>query len=200
MPGISFEQFFRSHDFTRDKFLSRFFGIFSEEIVRIWCKCPKSPYEDLGRPTLKRPEEKRGRTLDFTFRSKQDGRIYVGELKCELEFENYRYLALTSPSQLDHHTGEAFRWFLAIAKDPRQYTVTVKGSSISVSGAVLVWGSITSEGRKTVMNTTGLADVLSLEQIITDLLIWDNQDYSKFMERRATWCQELFSLVGRKPT
>lgn len=50
------------------------------------------------------------------------------------------------------------------------------------------------------MNTTGLADVLSLERIITDLLIWDNQDYSKFMERRATWCQELFSLVGRKPT
>lgn len=200
MPEISFERLFKSPNPTRDKFLSRLFGVFSEEIARIWCKCPQSPYEDLGRPTLKLPEENRGRTLDFTFRSRQDGRMYVGELKCELEFENYRYLTLTSPSQLNHHTGEAFQRFLATAKNPRQYTVTVSGNSVSVSGAVLVWGAVTPDDRRAVMEATGIADVLSLEQIITDLLTWDDQDYFRFMERRATWCQDLFSVLGTKPT
>lgn len=198
MSEISFKQLFKSPNPTRDKFLSRLFGIFSEKLVRIWCKCPKSLYEDLGRPTLKQPGEKRGSTLDFTFRSRQDERIFVGELKCELEFENYRYLTLTAPSQLTHHTGEAFQRFLAIAKNPRQYTVIARGKNVSVSGAVLVWGAVTPDGRRDVMEAFGLADVLSLEQIITDLLAWNIEDYHKLIEDRATWCQELSSALGRK--
>jgi len=63
--------------------------------------------------------------------------MYVGELKCELEFENYHYLTLTAPSQLSHHTGDAFGRSLAMGKAPSQYTLTVKGSVISVSGAGL---------------------------------------------------------------
>lgn len=63
----SFERLFRSGNARADKFMSRLFGIFSEDIVRCWAKDPQCPYEDLGRPTLKRPDEKRGYTLDFTF-------------------------------------------------------------------------------------------------------------------------------------
>ena len=38
---------------SRGKYLSRVFGIFSEEIVRIWAADPRAPFEDLGRPTLR---------------------------------------------------------------------------------------------------------------------------------------------------
>jgi hypothetical protein len=39
-------------------------------------------------------------------------------MKCELEYENYRYLSLQAAQQLDHHAKakEAFRFFLQLAK------------------------------------------------------------------------------------
>ena len=136
--------------------------------------------------------------MDFAFQSKQDGNIFIGELKCELEYENYKYLTLTSPSQLDHHNKEAFKRFLDIGKNNDQYKVTINNKIVSVSGAILVWGSITPEGRRNIINYTGLADVLSLEQIINDLINWNNQDYIDFNQQRETWCQELFIILGRK--
>jgi hypothetical protein len=53
MSADCFPMLFRSSSSARDKFLSRLFGIFSEEIVRIWCRAPDAPYEDLGRPTIR---------------------------------------------------------------------------------------------------------------------------------------------------
>jgi hypothetical protein len=174
------------------------FGIFSEEIVRIWCDDQQSPYHNLGRPTLRLPNEPRGSTLDFALQSRQDRRIFVGELKCELEFENYRYLALTSSSQLEHHTGEAFKRFLDLAKNPSKYSVTVNGQSMLVVGAILIWGSVTAQGRMSVMKEKGLAEVLSLEQIIIDLLEWGSEVYLQLIEQRATWCRCLFDGLARK--
>jgi len=97
---LQFEEIFRTKNPARDKFLSRLFGLFSEEVVRYWCRCPAAPYEDLGRPTLRVPGEARGHTLDFTLRHKETVKVYVAEMKCELEFENYRYLRLTGAWQL----------------------------------------------------------------------------------------------------
>ena len=73
--SFEFENIFRRDDSKpnfRDKFLSRMFGIFSEEIVRTWCDNLKSLYEDLGRPTLKNNNNSGGRgwTLDFTLMSR----------------------------------------------------------------------------------------------------------------------------------
>ena len=51
--------FFRSAEPARDKYLSRLFGLFSEEVVRTWCACPEAAYLDLGRPTLRDPDEPR---------------------------------------------------------------------------------------------------------------------------------------------
>src|SRR3954451_21716212 len=117
-------QLFHSENGTRDKFLSRVFGIFSEQIVRIWCRMPQAPYEDVGRPTL-RPLDNysgfpsgKGYTLDFAFRSRANNTIYPGELKSELEFMNYRYLTLRSADQLEHHQKDAFKAFLDAAKHP----------------------------------------------------------------------------------
>jgi hypothetical protein len=197
MVPISFDSIFRSSLSGRDKFLSRLFGIFSEDIVRTWCKDDRAPYQDMGRPTIRNRTEKRGRTLDFTFQSRNDGRIFVGELKCELEFENYRYLSLTSPSQLSHHKGETFTKFLDVAKNPNKYTVTVNGKNTSVSGAILVWGRVTERGREAVIGMNKSEAILSLEEIIANLLEWNNNLYWKLVTDRATWCQYLFrQLVG----
>ena len=61
---LIFSEFFRQPDRPgRDKYLSRLFGIFSEEVVRAWCTLPTARYEDIGRPYLKRKHETRGHTL-----------------------------------------------------------------------------------------------------------------------------------------
>src|SRR5262249_45358630 len=115
------EDVFRTDVHARDEFLSRLFGIFSEEVVRHWCADERSPFENLGRPTIWPSGAARGHTLDFTFRAREGSHAagtYVGELKCELEFEGYRYLRLTSPDQLAHHGSAAFLAFLQVAKDP----------------------------------------------------------------------------------
>jgi hypothetical protein len=96
----SLEDIFRTPVPARDKFLSRLLGLFSEEVVHYWCAQEKSPYENLGRPTLWAPGASRGHTLDFTLRERHRGKTFVAELKCELEYENYKYLRLANTSQL----------------------------------------------------------------------------------------------------
>ena len=105
----SFEDFFHSDRPARDKFLSRLFGLFSEDVVRHWCRCPEAPYEDLGRPYLRLPTERYGHTLDFTLRDRETGATFVAELKCELEYDSYRYLRLMDASHLGHHQGAALQ-------------------------------------------------------------------------------------------
>jgi hypothetical protein len=95
------ESVFRTGDSRRDNFLSRVFGIFSEEVVRHWCANPRSTYVDLGRPTLYGTDGK-WHTLDFTLQDQATSEIYVAEMKCELAYDNYRYLRLTDTHQLDH--------------------------------------------------------------------------------------------------
>jgi len=195
----TFQSLFRSGDPARDKFFSRLFGIFNEEIVRCWAKAPQAPYEDLGRPTIKLVGEKRGYTLDFTLQSKNDGRIYIAEMKCWLEYENYRHLTLESPSQLDFHTNEAFKRFLYAAQNVSQYAVAVKGRPQAINGSILVWGRCTQQGRVSVMAQYGLGDVLSLEAIINDLVGWQNQDYAEMIRKYERWCGELFTGLDFRP-
>lgn len=198
LPAVSLDSLFKTDLSTRDKFLSRVFGIFAEEIVRIWCSEPWSPYEDLGRPTILDENETRGDTLDFTLRSKEDGRTFIGEQKCELEFESYRYLTLANVSQLTHHTGRAFQRFLAIAKDPAAFRVTVKGREITPSGAVLVWGCVSADAQEPVIAATGLHAVISLEMVIEELLARDTDAYKRLMNDRERWASEMFGvLAGR---
>src|SRR5260370_14915232 len=132
----------------RDKFISRLFGIFNETIVRIWCRQPQAAFEDLGRPTLKKQNGGKALTLDFTLRSSKDNRLFIAEMKCDLEYENYRYLRLTSAQQLDHHTKPAFRWFLSFAKNPSLFSVKCDKKVIAPQGAILVWGCLTEQGRQ----------------------------------------------------
>jgi hypothetical protein len=93
-------------------------------------------------------------------------------MKCELEFQNYRYLRLTGAWQLEHHRNAAFLKFLHLARHSEPYKVNVRGHEVHVDGAVLIWGSITPEGRRAVIEKYGFADVLSVEMMANDLRIW----------------------------
>jgi hypothetical protein len=189
---------FQTDNAARDKFLSRLFGIFNEKIVRCWCKDGNAPYVDLGRPTFKKEQPRgRGKTLDFTFRSKADNRIYIAEMKCWLEYENYKYLTLNEPEQLRGCDNEAFRLFLKAAKEPSQATVTVNSKPQRIDGCILVWGRCSEQGRTRTIAEFGFHDVLSLEDIISSLANWNNQEFLKLLEDRRAWTEYLFSgLVG----
>jgi hypothetical protein len=196
----SFEEFFHSTVPARDKFLSRLFGLFSEDVVRHWCGHPEARYEDLGRPTLRFPSEARGLTLDFTFRDRRTGRSFAGELKCELEWGSYSFLRLSDPAQLSHHRNPAFQKFLSLAKEPGASSVTVSGKPMVVDGAVLVWGATTPAGCEAVKSLFGFVDVLSVEEMLSDLDRWRPVAWSARIQEIGSWCAELVRfLAGRSP-
>jgi hypothetical protein len=91
MP-ISFVDVFKTSNSQRDNFLARVFAMFSKEPVRLWGESQEAPYEYLGRPTLKLPGESRGQTIDFPLKSKQDGRVFVGERDARKEHDSYTNL------------------------------------------------------------------------------------------------------------
>lgn len=192
-----FEQVFKMDVPRRDKFLSRLFGLFSEEVVRTWCAHEASPYSDLGRPTLADPSTGTWSTLDFTFRrgESKSGSTFVGELKCELEYGNYRYLRLEHPEQLEHHTGRAFQRTMQFAADPQSLNVRIAGKAHQADGAILVWGAISDEGRSLVMEATGVADVLSVENMIADLNQWKPEGWTTLVDERRQWSNALFDYL-----
>ena len=97
---------FNSTESRRDNFLSRVFGIFSEEVIRTWAACPEATYRDLGRPTVQSPGTGRGYTLDFALVDRNTGGVYVAVQKCEIAYGNYQYLRLEGPEQVVHHGGD----------------------------------------------------------------------------------------------
>jgi len=174
------------------KYLSRVFGIFSEQIVRFWASDSRSPYEDLGRPTLRKPGETTGYTLDFTLRRKDTGKIYVAEQKCEIEFQNYKYFILTDVKQLEHHSKDAFLAFLEVASGNENQRTFVGREELQTNGAILIWGAATPEGKRAVKNAKGFFDILTIEDMVRDLISWDNKPYREFMEQRRAWANEMF--------
>jgi hypothetical protein len=200
-PAEPFLKAFRQDGETsaRGKFLSRVFGIFSEEIVRIWAADDRAPYRCLGRPTLTYLGSQS--TLDFLFQCAETGKRFVVEQKCEIEYCNYRYLTLTSPDQLHHHRKPAFEAFLAAARPehPHAPTIKVARQEVSTEGAILIWGAVADEGRRSVMEATGLHDIIALNDIIEDCRRWRSDDYLELIDNRHRWSEELFEYLGSEP-
>ena len=199
MAGFNLETTFRHEGRNRSNFLARVFGIFNEEIVRVWCRDERTPYNDLGRPTLYEPGN-RWSTLDFALVRRDGGKALVAEMKCELAWDNFKYLQLVDAGQLDHHKGVAFKRFLNLARDAAAYEVKVAGKPITVGGTALVWGSVSEEGRHSARAETGIDVILSLEDMVNDLIEWRSEPYSQLIGSRETWMQDMCrSLVG-EPT
>ncbi len=198
MPNtVDLEHIFKTENTTRDKFLSRLFGIFNEEMIRIWCRDDRAPYADIGRPTLYVDHQERGSTLDFCLEHRESGRVYVTEMKCEMQYQDYKFLTLHESSQLEHHDKTAFTIFLHASTSPDDVLVKVGGKPVGVHGGILIWGRVANDARDHIIQRYGFAAVLSLEDVVADLIHWNNQEYRKRIEEWATWCDSLFSgLLG----
>lgn len=203
MDQSAFQDLFQRNDApaARGKFLSRLFGIFSESIVQIWSGDERSPYRNLGRPTLIGQSSARSATLDFLFECRRTGRRFVVEQKCEIEFNGFRYFTLTGPDQLKHHNKPAFAAFLAAAsgETPGARDWKVGSRQLTVDGAILIWGAVTASGRDEVISETGLHDVLGLDRIVSECAAWRPDDYCRLVSDRHQWCEELFTFLdGRQ--
>ncbi|MCY4499703.1 MAG: hypothetical protein OXC14_20775 [Rhodospirillaceae bacterium] len=137
--------------------------------------------------------------MDFTLRDKASKKTYVAEMKCEIEYDKFKYFVLTSAEQLDHHIRNkpSFRSFLRAACEPGAARVTVKrGRSVrlpvAVDGAILVWGAATPMGCSDVREKFTLADVLTVESMVDDLTRWNDEDYVAMLEDRRKWLNEMF--------
>jgi hypothetical protein len=185
---------------ARGKFLSRVFAIFSESIVQAWSEDERAPYRNLGRPTLAGDLPVRNATLDFLFECRSTGRRFVVEQKCEIEYKSFRYFTLTGPDQLEHHDKPAFAAFLAAAKGnaPGSRDWNVHGRRMSVDGAILVWGAVTPDGRKAVIEDTDLHDVIGLDRITAECAEWRPETYCRLVSERRQWCEELFGFLDRQ--
>ena len=197
-PAVgSMEALFRRPETGRGPYLSRLFAFFSEEVVRHWAGCDQAPYRDIGRPVVWDEAGDRYHVLDFTLERRIDGRTFVAELKCEIEFEGYRYLALHGPEQVKHHElGAAFQKFLRLAREPTSLRVTIGGKPVAVDGCALVWGVTSAEGRHAAMRHYGLADVLSIETMLQDLQNWQPETWAECVQKRRRWSDELFDWLS----
>lgn len=197
---VNLEEIFKVER-VRDNKLSRVFGIFNEELVRIWSLNPLSKFEDIGRPSLYIDNRYQKTTLDFTFRERDTGKLFIAEMKVELAFNNYKYLTLKSEDNYDHiihHTGsKSFAKFLEAALDNKRYEIRVNQEKVIVDGAILVWGKIDIDQKAQIKKRFNFHDILSLEEIINDLILWKDQKYFEFIDTWQNWCTSMFdSLKG----
>jgi hypothetical protein len=190
-----FAEIFQDGPPEKGSFLSRVFGIFNEEIIRIWARDSRSPYNiHEHRPTLY--ENKKRYTLDFLL--EKNGDLFVSEMKCEIQYQNYRYWRLNSTRQLEHHRKKrAFELFLNISQDPSSVLVKA-GEAVKIKGTVLVWGAATDQGVAEVTREFGISDVLTVESCIKDLSTWGNQEYESFLCAREQWLASLFTRLRGK--
>lgn len=190
------ESVFRTGENGRGAYLSRLFAFFSEEIVRHWADCEAAPYRDLGRPVVWGDDGKY-HVLDFTFQRRSDGARFIAEMKCEVEFDGYKYLILTGPDQVAHHQGSAaFTKFLRLAREPKAHPVTIGGKPADIDGSILVWGVVSSDGRQAAKDHYGVADVLGVEDLLKDLGRWQPSRWADWVATRRRWTDDLFGWLA----
>lgn len=180
-------------------------GIISEDIVRIWCKSEKSKYRDLGRPSL---YNKNGSythiTYDFTLQNKKNKEIYIAEMKCETQYDEFSYIKLDSSEQLTHHSKKAFKELLFSTRNLKEfkenYLVKVgkPKETITIEGTILIWGSVDRNKIKKDTELKKFTDILSLEEMVNDLNDLKNEEYEKYMEERVKWLKEFTKEMIRQ--
>lgn len=118
-------------------------------------------------------------------------------MKCWVEYQGYQYLTLRNADQFGVMEGPAFNAFLEAARSPSSCTVSVNGSPQTICGAILIWGDVDDSGRNDVKRAHKIVDVLSMKNIIDDLVFKEDQQYRKFLEERLWWCQHLFQRLEK---
>jgi hypothetical protein len=183
---LNFDEILEKNSSSKDKFISRFFGIFNEEVASLFFQSPYSKYENLGRPTIWK--NNKHYTLDFTLKSKETNNIYICEMKCEMQYMNYKRLELKDAEQIDSHTKEAFKIFLDIPNNKNAYKIDLKNNGkrkvIEVDGIILLWGKTTDNKNHLLklMEKYKFIDIISLEELINIMI---SKNYKNYFIKRV---------------
>jgi len=188
----------KTDNIERDKFISRFFGIFNEDIALIYFNSPYSKYINLGRPTIKKGNEKY--TLDFTLQERNNNEIYICEMKCEIQYQNYKRLELNNREQIKLHKKNAFKYFLDIAYNINEYKIETNKKIININGIILIWGKITKDKEiiNEIKNIYNIKDILSLENMINIMLENNYQEYIDYINKKKEWVNTFINNIGLK--
>jgi len=185
----------------RANFLSRIFGIISEEVVGLWLS-DNEIYENLNERPLLIANNDPGKkvTLDFTIMNKR-GEIFIVEQKNLFAYKNGSLCSMDDNQEFSNSFKKwseskikmtpAFKYFIGFSKNQEDYTVKLKNSG-DISGTILIWSSCTDRGKKKYMMECGFKDVLSVENMLNDLIRSKNSNYKKWIDERKAWIDDLF--------
>lgn len=184
---------------------SRILGLFSEEIVKIWVASPYSDYENLGRPTVYVDGSRY--TFDFAFQPKHDKKIYIVEMKCWIPFENFKYFVLDGDFlQKARGQKSPFGAFLKLAHgDIKHHRVSVTNNQEKptrkeierVSGFILIWGKANLDSVEEIKASTGLSEILGLEDMIQAMIDNEHQPYVALIKNYQDWSNSLFDRLAK---
>jgi len=60
---------------------------------------------------------------------------------------------------------------------------------------ILIWGAVNESKKQDIISTYGFEDILSLENIISELIYTQNAEYADFIQEKSIWCEELFGYL-----
>ena len=189
---MSFQDLFHSPDPARNQFLAAVLNLFSQEVVRCWVADAQSPFEDLGKASLRQARAGRGITLDFALRRRN--RVYAVVMKGDMA----ETATLTDPAQIEAaKSAKSFSTFLDAAANPSRFKVVVRDEKLDLAGAILIWGAADPAAARAAKRQFSLYEVFSLEQLCADLARWNNHEYQMLLDRRVAWNHDLFKTLRR---
>ena len=188
---MSFDSLFQSPNPERNHFTISVFNLFSQEIVECWVQDSHSPFTDRGKGSLRKSGASRGIGLDLAVEYRKQ--VYGMLLRCDLEADK----PLTNPAQIVQDT-KSFKLLLDAAATPTKYTVLIDSKKHDLGGVILVWSSVDEKAVRAARRQYALADILSLEQIISDLIAWGNRDFQMLLDRRVAWSHDLFKALRKR--
>jgi hypothetical protein len=186
---MAFHRLFQTPDPERNAFLAQILGLLSADIVRCWAAAAQSPYDLLGVPVLRAARAKRGYPLDFVLTARKHA--YVAVMKADPLVD----LPLAEPEQVAaYKTTRQFEAFLEAAAQPDQYVALIDKTEQPINGAILVWSSLgpSQSAIRAIKKAYQLQDILALDDMIADLLHWQNRDFQMLLDRRFAWNHDFF--------
>lgn len=187
---MSLDSVFHVSDAERSRFLMGVFSLFVTDVVHCWATDGRAPYASLGKATLRPADASRGSPLDFAFQDRRKKQTYAVIMQGLPGHD----LPLRSPAQIAELEGSrTFTAFLDAAANPARYTLTQGTTDYPAAGAILIWGSLESKkARAAIRKVYAFHDILAIEDMIRDLLTWQNREFQMLLDRRAAWCYDFF--------
>ncbi len=110
-------------------------------------------------------------------------------LKCDPAADK----TLSDPAQIKQaNNTKTFAMFLDAASNPDKYQIATGSETYPASGSILIWSGVESKMGRTSKKAFSFYDILSLEQIIADLIAWHNRDFHMLLDHRVAWSHDLF--------